>query len=73
MEGCKLRYFNSFEFFDHTGSKADQQTSMLILSRKLLSLRPFSSPDIPDLSRTNSSLAPRMFRKSHPAVYFHKY
>ena len=20
MESCKLRYFNSFEFFDHTGS-----------------------------------------------------
>ena len=21
MESCKLRYFNSFEFFDHTGLK----------------------------------------------------
>jgi hypothetical protein len=20
-EGCKLRYFNSFEFFDHTGTR----------------------------------------------------
>jgi hypothetical protein len=23
VESCKLRYFNSFEFFDHTGREAN--------------------------------------------------
>jgi hypothetical protein len=27
VESCKLRYFNSFEFFDHTRSSSDHQTS----------------------------------------------
>ena len=27
MESCKLRYFNSFEFFDHTRSRSDTSRS----------------------------------------------
>jgi ferredoxin-NADP reductase len=31
LESCKLRYFNSFEFFDHTTFKAGQYLDMTLL------------------------------------------
>ena len=36
MESCKLRYFNSFEFFDHTSSVSGKQASAIAKSKLIV-------------------------------------
>jgi hypothetical protein len=50
VESCKLRYFNSFEFFDHTGCLPERKCPFsLIYATKLLLIKTGFSRD------TNSS------------------